>query len=128
MRLQGAKVLLVEDHKDIGEMLCAVLGHDGAETDCVTTVRDALIAARELRPDVLIAELQMADAAVQLVPEVRKLVGRVPALLISPRARPQDRDQAMAAGADVFLAKPLDPAGLISTVAWLWERSRQTTE
>ena len=96
--LDGVKVLVVEDHQDTLEMLCVSLGHHGAQTDCTSTIGDALSAARGARPDVLVADLQMADNGIQLVAEIRRLVGHVPALIISAHARAQDRDRAIHAG------------------------------
>jgi len=123
MRLQGVRVLLVEDHQDSLEMFRTVLGHHGAAADCVRTVADALEAAQTAQPDVLVAELSLADNGVPLVPELRRILGRpVPAICVSGHARPKDHDRAVAAGFQLFLPKPVDPEVLVTVIGRVSQR------
>jgi CheY-like chemotaxis protein len=50
--------------------------------------------------------------------------GRIPALALTAYARPEDRERALAAGFDLHLAKPVEPAELVRAVAHLAGRPR----
>src|SRR2546421_622450 len=75
-------------------------------------------------PDVLVCALALPDEdGVALIAELRRRGGdqggAVPAIAVSAFARPDDRDRALAAGFQRYLAKPVDVLELIAVVAVL---------
>jgi len=104
-----------------------VLGAAGAR---VTTARSAEEALRVLDgdpPNVLVADLGMPHVdGFQLIAEVRRhrnpVVRRMPAAALTAYARSDDRMKALRAGFQIHLAKPIDPAELVTTIAALVKR------
>ncbi|HEX7125468.1 MAG TPA: ATP-binding protein [Thermodesulfobacteriota bacterium] len=122
--LAGVQVLLAEDEPDARDMLAAALAHYGAQATAVGSVREALAALGRQVPDVLVADIAMPEEdGYVLIRRVRALPydrgGRVPALALTAYARAEDVEQAKAAGFNVHLAKPIEPAVLALTVAQL---------
>src|SRR5204862_385660 len=97
--------------------------------DVQVTVRDTGIGiAREVlrtwKPAVLVADIAMPDEdGYTLLRKVRALgreEGRdVPVLALTAHARPEDRERALAAGFQAYLAKPVDPPTLLEAIAEL---------
>jgi CheY-like chemotaxis protein len=75
-------------------------------------------------PDVLLSDIGMpGEDGISLIRRVRTLDpergGRVPAAALTAYTQPTDRDRAMGAGFQAFLAKPVDPQELARAVARL---------
>jgi CheY-like chemotaxis protein len=123
--LRGARLLVVEDDADTREVVGMMLRESGAEVVGVDTADAALAALRAAPPDVLISDIGLADRdGYDLIREVRRLpgeTGSVPAIALSAFARDSDRLDALRAGYDRHLAKPVEPHALRSAVAELLE-------
>ncbi len=120
--LAGLRVLVVDDERDARDLLTAVLQQHGAEATAAASAREALEAIAQAPPDVLVADIAMPDEdGYLLLEQVRALPpergGRIPAIAVTAYARAEDTRRALAAGFQVHLAKPLDPAVLALTVA-----------
>jgi PAS domain S-box-containing protein len=122
--LQGIHVLAVDDDSDAISLIAELLQAAGAK---VTTAQSAEEALRHLEtnpPSVLVADLGMPRVdGFQLIEQVRShrnpVVRRLPAAALTAYARSDDRVKALRAGFQIHLAKPIDPAELITTVATL---------
>jgi CheY-like chemotaxis protein len=128
--LRGLKVMVVEDEEDCRNLVAKLLGQQG----CL--VREAASAAAALEeftsfvPDILISDIGMPDAdGYSLIRTVRKKYSRVGsslgAIALTAHARSEDREQALAAGFDLHLAKPLVPNLLFRAVSDLAGRRVQ---
>jgi two-component system CheB/CheR fusion protein len=122
VRLDGLRVLIVEDEVDTGRMLAEALGEGGAEVTHVETSADALSALAHAVPHVLISDIGMPGTdGYALLRRVRALPpaagGGVPAIALTAFARGEDAQRAIEAGFNVHLAKPIDPAELARIVA-----------
>jgi signal transduction histidine kinase/ActR/RegA family two-component response regulator len=128
--LEGVRVLVVDDEADTREMLAIVLGQ------CQMDVRTAASAAEALgifdeagsswRPDVLVSDIGMpGDDGYMLVGKVRQRPveegGMVPAVALTAYARMEDRMKALAAGFQMHVAKPVEPAELVLIIRSLLE-------
>ena len=123
-RLDGVRVLVVDDDNDSRDLFTAILTQRGAGVTAVRSVREALAAARHAPPDVVVCDIAMpGDDGFALIREVRSWPidqgGRVPALALTAYARLEDRAQALAAGFHVHLAKPVEPRDLVEAVTRL---------
>jgi signal transduction histidine kinase/CheY-like chemotaxis protein len=126
-RLDGVRVLVIEDDTDSRELVAAVLVQAGAILFTAASGRDGVSMARRVRPDVVVCDLAMPDEDGLTV--VRKLkswaaeVGvTLPALALTAYARAEDRDRALTVGFDLFLTKPVEPSDLARAVARLARR------
>jgi len=118
--LTGVKVLVVDDDADTRELLGAFLGTAGAQVYQASNVSGALQLAREILPDVLISDIAMPDQdGYALLRELRSRsahsVPRV-AIVLTAQASRADRERALAAGFDRYVAKPFDPKVFIETI------------
>jgi len=122
VRLDGLRVLVVEDDADTGRMLAEVLGERGAHVIRADTAAEAVVAIERAIPDLLISDIGMpGEDGYELLRRVRALApevgGRVPAIALTAFAREEDVHRALEAGFSLHVAKPIDPAELASVVA-----------
>jgi CheY-like chemotaxis protein len=121
--LQGVRLLVVEDDVDTREVVGLILRESGAEVLGVDTADAALDAIQTAPPDVLISDIGLADRdGYDLIRAVRRLPGGgggVPAIALSAFARESDHREALRAGYDRHLAKPVEPHVLRSAVVEL---------
>lgn len=120
--LRGLKVLAVDDEADARELVTTVLEHAGATVLTVGTAPEAFSRLSALRPDVLVCDISMPiEDGYSLIRRVRALApergGRTPAIALTTYAREEDRRKALAAGFEVHVPKPVDPAELVEVVA-----------
>jgi PAS domain S-box-containing protein len=123
-RLEGVRVLLVEDDPDTLEMLKFIFDESGAEVIGATSVDEALKALERFRPDALVSDIAMPDRdGYDLIREIRSLEpergGKIPAVAVTAYARAEDRARVLAAGFQMHIAKPIAPDELIAVVASL---------
>jgi PAS domain S-box-containing protein len=123
-RLDGVRVLLVEDNPDTLDMLKFIFDESGAEVIAAISVDEALDALERFRPDALVSDIAMPDRdGYDLISEIRSREpergGKIPAVAVTAYARAEDRVKVLAAGFQMHIAKPIDPDELIAVVASL---------
>ena len=111
--LDNLRLLVVDDHEDTVEFLAAALADYGAQVRVATSAHQALGVLHEHRPHVLVSDLSMpGEDGFQLIQRIRAQRWRVTAIALTAHARSQDRERALAAGFQMYLAKPIEPARL----------------
>ncbi|PLZ98513.1 hybrid sensor histidine kinase/response regulator [Fischerella thermalis CCMEE 5268] len=125
--LSGLQVLVVDDDTDTREYVTTVLQESGAEVTAVDSVQSALLMIAKSLPDVLISDISMPEEdGYTLIRKIRNLQpeqGRdLPAIALTAYARPQDCQQALDAGFQMYVSKPVEPNQLIHSVAKLMQR------
>ena len=123
-RLAGVKVLVVDDEPDARGLIKRLLDDCDAVVVTAGSVAQALELIHSQPPDVLISDIGMpGEDGYTLIRRVRALGaergGRVPALALTAYARSEDRMRAVAAGYQMHVAKPVEPAELVMMVASL---------
>ena len=121
-RLDGLRVLIVDDEQDALDLLGEVLREQGAEVHAAPSARDALGQLPTVRPHVLVSDIGMPDMdGFGLVQAVRALkgdgVGATPAIALTAFARPDDVRRCLAAGFQLHIAKPVEIAQLVRAIA-----------
>jgi CheY-like chemotaxis protein len=124
VRLDGLRVLIVDDDRESCEVTRETLRGYGASPRVAMSARDAVHALSEFTPDVVLSDIAMpGQDGYALLREVRALettIGRhVPVAAVTAYAHSEDRERAIVAGFDECLVKPVDPATLASAVAVL---------
>ena len=122
--LAGVHVLAVDDEQDALALVAEVAQAAGARVTTASSAPDALAALGNEVPDVLVADLGMPHMdGLALIEQVRRhpdaRVRAVPAAALTAYARSEDRMRALRAGFQIHLAKPIDPAELVTTIASL---------
>jgi PAS domain S-box-containing protein len=127
-RLDGVRVLVVEDEPDARHLLAAVLQKRGARVFMASSAAEALDLLQRERPDVLLSDIALQDQdGYDLIRKVRSLPqemgGRTPAAALTGYGRLEDRMRALSAGFQLHAAKPVEPAELVAVVASLAGKS-----
>ncbi len=125
--LKGLRVLVVDDEQDARHLIKTVLERQGAEVVAVGSAREALAALERLMPDALISDIGMPDEdGFALIRQVRAREavqgGLIPAAAVSAYVGEENRRQALAAGFQLHVAKPVDPEELVEVVLKLVNR------
>ncbi|PLZ16317.1 response regulator, partial [Fischerella thermalis] len=125
--LSGLQVLVVDGDTDTREYVTTVLQESGAEVTAIDSVQSALLIIAKSLPDVLISDISMPEEdGYTLIRKIRNLQpeqGRdLPAIALTAYARPQDCQQALDAGFQMYVSKPVEPNQLIHSVAKLMQR------
>jgi PAS domain S-box-containing protein len=125
--LSTVHVLVVDDEPDALTLVSDVLASAGARVSTAPSGREALAVLDRDVPNVLIADLGMPHMdGFSLIDEVRRHTDRrvrdVPAAALTAYARSEDRVKALRAGFQMHLAKPIDPAELVTAIAALAKR------
>ncbi|HTN84653.1 MAG TPA: ATP-binding protein, partial [Sorangium sp.] len=120
--LDGLRVLVVDDEADAGEVAGAMLRELGVEPRVARSAEEALRALVEFRPDILVSDLGMPfEDGFSLMRKVRALPpdagGGIPAVAVTAYARSEDRQRALAAGFQAYLAKPISAADLADVMS-----------
>ena len=121
--LSGRTILVVEDHDDARELIAGVLELAGGRVIAASRTRDALARVRDVRPDLLLADLGLpGEDGFALLTEFRAMHPTVPAIALTAYARTTDRDRALAAGFLTHVIKPVDPTELVDLVSAIVRR------
>jgi PAS domain S-box-containing protein len=123
-RLQGLRVLIVEDDDDSRSLLSMMLKRHGADVTAASSSQEALSAIYQVTPDVLVSDIGLpGEDGYELMRKVREASpsngGIAVAIALTGYAGEKDRERALAAGYHEHLAKPVEPIQLVSTIASL---------
>jgi two-component system CheB/CheR fusion protein len=120
-------VLIADPHEDGAESLASLLRLKGYDVAIARTGPEALAAAAESPPDVLIVEPRLPGLdGWEVAPRLRARVPRTLCIAVSTLGRPEDRRRSAAAGIALHLVKPVDPAWLLAILAAHTRSERDT--
>ncbi|MDZ7956400.1 MAG: response regulator [Aulosira sp. DedQUE10] len=122
--LTGVKILTIDDEPDSRDFLTVLLAYYGAEVMTVASSSEFLAAIESFGPDVLVSDIGMPEVdGYTLLRQVRSLPpergGKIPAIALTAYAGEINQQQALAAGFQRHLSKPIDPDLLVQAVAQL---------
>lgn len=119
--LVGLKILIVDDDPDTCEMLRTIFNQYGSIVETAQSASGALDTFDRWRPDILVSDIGMPDVdGYELIRNIREERGsRIPAVALTAMARIDDRVKALTAGYQMHVAKPVEPAELITIVGSL---------
>lgn len=124
--LSGIHILVVDDDTDSREFVTFVLEQTNAIVTTVASGFDALQAIARLIPDVIVSDIGMPDLdGYMLMRQIRtwspEQGGRIPAVALTAYAAEFDQQQALAAGFQQHVAKPVEPEALVKAITTLIE-------
>lgn len=125
-RLDGLRLLVVDDDPDARALLERSLGNSGALVQTADCAAEALRLAAESSFDVLISDVGMPQMdGLQMMNKLRAECPRnkdVPAVALTAFAATEDRKRALLAGFDTFLSKPVDLGEVVAVVSRMAKR------
>jgi CheY-like chemotaxis protein len=126
--LRGLTILVVDDEPDTRELVSTLLESAGAVTATAASVAEALDVVARLRPDAVVTDIGMpGEDGYVFLKRLRAAGQRMPAIALTAYARAEDRKQALSAGFQMHVAKPIEPQKLVSAVARLVGRGDRAT-
>ena len=129
-RLEGVRVLLVEDDTDTCAVMSRILEATGAVVTTATDVGAALAELEGAQPQVLVSDIGMpGQDGYDLIREVRARgysYQNLPAIALTALAGSHDRLRALLAGYQVHVAKPIDASELTAAIAALVGRTQHS--
>lgn len=112
-----SRILLVEDHKDTCEFLVVLLAHSQYQVETASTISEALKLVETHPFGLFIFDSLLPDGSgVELCRRVRKFNQRTPIIFYSGLAYETDITNALEAGAQAYLVKPVDLTELMEAV------------
>jgi PAS domain S-box-containing protein len=130
--LDATRVLVVEDEDDTRAVIARILSWRGAEVRACASAADARAWFQAWKPDVLVSDIGMPqESGFSLIASIRAIErergGHVPAIALTAFAQDTYRLQALAAGYDQHIPKPVEPSELVCAVAKLSAESDAAT-
>jgi signal transduction histidine kinase/ActR/RegA family two-component response regulator len=127
--LAGLRILVVDDEADARDLLAIRLQQYGADVITAPSAEAAIeaLTAQEPRPDLIVSDIAMpGEDGYSLIRRVRAMEpeqgGRIPAIALTAYSRTKDRVQALAAGFQIHMPKPVNAAELAHAIAGITGR------
>lgn len=122
VRLDGLRVLTVDDDQDALDLAASILGGAGAIVRTCRSAADALTVLQEWRPDALVSDIDMpGEDGYSLIRRVRAWDDArgawTPAVALTAYGRKEDRVQTLSSGYSMRIPKPVDPEELTTIIA-----------
>ena len=120
-------IFVVEDDRDIAELVGRYLEKAGFRAELLATGRDALAAIGERPPDLIVLDLMLPQVdGLEVCRAVRanEKTAAIPIIMLTARAEESERITGLEVGADDYLAKPFSPNELVARVRALLRRAQ----
>lgn len=135
--LDGVRVLLIDDHPVVRQVITRLLEEWGAKVTAVPGASEALEALGREQPSVVLSDIQMpGEDGYALIRKIRALPpdrgGQIPAAALTGLTGVEDRARVLRAGFQDHVAKPVDARRLVEVVTMLanqrtWAPDRRTS-
>ena len=124
--IKGIRILAIDDDADARHLLAVILEKCGAEVKSCESAAHALDLLEKFKPDIIVSDIGMPDEdGYSLINKIRATENaqqRIPAVALTAFARVEDRLKALAAGFNMHVPKPVEPAELTMVIASLLRR------
>jgi signal transduction histidine kinase/ActR/RegA family two-component response regulator len=127
--LSGLKVLVIDDETDSRDFVAFVLQQAGAQVMMAASAEQGLAVLTQFQPHILLSDVGMPNVdGYMLIQHIRTLSaqqgGTVPAIALTAYAGDFNQQQALQAGFQQHLSKPIEPDELVKAIADLVEHSQ----
>jgi two-component system chemotaxis response regulator CheY len=123
------RILIVEDALYMREMLVEMLGEEGEEYEVVgfaVNGKEAVEKYKELKPDLVTMDLVMEEMdGIQAIRAIKKYDPNALILVITALGTPEQRNEALEAGADEYLWKPFTVKNLSDLLRKLLRKEKE---
>ncbi|MDO4745279.1 MAG: response regulator transcription factor [Bacillota bacterium] len=126
--MAGEKILIIDDEKEINDLIKAYVTKEGFVPICAYNGKDAMTCITEDNPDLVILDFMLPDIeGPELCLDIRKKTN-IPILFLSCRSEEIDKIVSLSAGGDDYITKPFLPGELIARIKANLRRSRSSQE
>ncbi len=126
----ATRVLIVEDDRDIADLVAHYLGKAGFTTQVLSSGREALAAIAAVPPDLIVLDLMLPQVdGLEICRAVRShaKTAALPIIMLTARGEESDRIVGLELGADDYIAKPFSPNELVARTRALLRRAQRVT-
>lgn len=117
------KILIVDDEKDIVELIRRGLALEGYETSQAYCGNEALEYIYKNRPDMVLLDVMMPDMdGYEVLQKIQEYDITIPVIFITAQGKNYSRIAALELGADDFITKPVNLKDLALKIKVLWRR------
>src|SRR5688572_18471771 len=112
-------ILVIDDEKDLLELVRYNLEKDGFDVICAREGQSGVEIAAKHRPDLIVLDIMMPGMdGLEVCRRLRadQRTGRVPLIMLTARATEADRIVGLEMGADDYVTKPFSPRELVARV------------
>ncbi|GBF32139.1 sensor histidine kinase [Desulfocucumis palustris] len=116
MEAKGARILVIDDEKQIRRLLKVALTGHGYEVEESVCGGDGLSRAAAYRPDLIVLDLGLPDMnGLEVVRQLREW-SQIPVIILSVKEQENDKITALDAGADDYVTKPFSMGELLARI------------
>jgi two-component system, cell cycle response regulator DivK len=117
------EVLLIVEDSELNRDLLVQIFEDSYDIELAANGRSAVDIASAKQPDLILMDVGLpGQSGLEAVRAIRARGAQMPIVAVSSGVMPGDRERAIEAGFDDFVAKPIDDLVLVEKVARLLER------
>jgi two-component system response regulator VicR len=114
--MAGEKILIVDDEREIAELIRDYLEREGFKTHLAFDGAQALRAVPEFSPDLVILDIMLPEIdGIEVCRRLRS-VSDAPVLMLSAKSADMDKILSLGIGADDYVTKPFSPSELVARV------------
>jgi DNA-binding response OmpR family regulator len=117
-------ILVVDDEKNISQLVRMYLTNEGFEVVVAQDGREALEKARQVKPSLVVLDLMLPNVNGLDVCKQLRRESDVPIIMLTARGDDVDRIVGLEVGADDYVAKPFNPRELVARVKAVLRRSK----
>ena len=119
-----ARLLVVEDDPNILELLSASLRFSGFDVKTVTSGSEAINAAREHRPDLVVLDVMLPDLdGFEVIRRMRQGDSHIPVVFLTARDATEDKVRGLTLGGDDYVTKPFSLEELTARIRAVLRRT-----
>lgn len=125
------RILIIEDDKDIVELVRYNLEKEGFKVSAAGDGVNGLAQVKKSPPDLLLLDLMLPSlSGLEICKEIRResTLNRLPILMLTARGEETDRVVGLELGADDYVTKPFSPRELVARVKALLRRAAPASE
>jgi DNA-binding response OmpR family regulator len=125
---RARRILIVEDDPKTCAAVDMYLRHDGFRTDVARSGPEALVKAREGKPDLIVLDLMLPGLDGLAVCKTLRAGSAVPIIMLTARSTEDDKLAGLELGADDYVTKPFSPRELVARVRVVLRRVEPPTD
>jgi len=122
--VQDPKILIIDDDRELGEMLQEYLAPDHLDVNACLSGEDGLQKLRDHSFDLVILDIMLPGmSGLDVLKEIRRS-SDIPVIMLTARGEDIDRILGLEFGADDYLSKPFNPRELLARIKAIMRRAR----
>ena len=112
----SSRILVLDDEKEIADVIALYLKNDGYEVQTAYTGREALAMIGREQPDLALLDVMLPDIdGFRILQKIREKY-RFPVIMLTAKTEYTDKIEGLTLGADDYIAKPFNPLELVARV------------